>query len=53
MDTLLPKKLSKNDASYKTVEDLNKALSVAEEQNIKNIAITGHLALVRVPFYIP
>ena len=41
MDTLLPKKLSKNDASYKTVEDLNKALSVAEEQNIKNIAITG------------
>ena len=41
MDTLLPKKLSKNDASYKTVEDLNNALSVAEEQNIKNIAITG------------
>lgn len=41
MDTLLPKKLSKNDASYKTVEDLNKALSVAKEQNIKNIAITG------------
>ena len=37
MDTLLPKKLSKNDASYKTVEDLNNALSVAEEQNIKNI----------------
>lgn len=34
MDTLLPKKLSKNDASYKTVEDLNNALSVAEEQNI-------------------
>ena len=25
MDTLLPKKLSKNDASYKTVEDLNNA----------------------------
>ena len=41
VDTLLPKKLSKNDASYKTVVDLNNALDVAKEQNIKNIALTG------------
>ena len=41
IDTLLPKKLSKNDASYKTVVDLNNALDVAKEQNIKNIALTG------------
>lgn len=31
IDTLLPKKLSKNDASYKTVVDLNNALDVAKE----------------------
>mgnify|MGYP006394364439 FL=1 len=41
VDTLLPRKLSKNDASYKTVVDLNNALDVAKEQNIKNIALTG------------
>ena len=41
IDTLLPKKLQEGDASYKTVEDLNDALCVAEEENIKNIALTG------------
>ena len=43
MDTLLPKKLSKNDASYKTVEDLNNALSVAEEQNILTSSLKKHV----------
>lgn len=41
IDTLLPKMLSKDDASYKTVEDLNAVLNNAEKQNIKNVALTG------------
>lgn len=41
IDTLLPKKLDKTDASYKSVIVLNEALSVAEKEDIRNIALTG------------
>ena len=41
IDTLLPKKLEKTDASYKAVEELNEVLSCAKEKNIRNIALTG------------
>jgi len=41
IDTLLPKKLDKTDASYKSVIELNEALSLAEKQHIRNIALTG------------
>lgn len=41
IDTLLPKKLEKTDASYKSVIELNEALSIAEKEDIRNIALTG------------
>ena len=41
IDTLLPKKLEKPDASYKSVIELNEALSSAEKEHIRNIALTG------------
>ena len=41
IDTLLPKKLEKSDASYKSVIELNEALSSAEKERIRNIALTG------------
>ena len=41
IDTLLPKKLEKADASYKSVIELNDALSSAEKEHIRNIALTG------------
>lgn len=41
IDTLLPKKLEKADASYKSVLELNEALFIAEKEHIKNIALTG------------
>lgn len=41
IDTLLPKKLEKADVSYKSVLELNEALSIAEKEHIKNIALTG------------
>ena len=43
IDTLLPKKLDKEDApdSYKSVQELDKVLLSAKELHIKNIALTG------------
>lgn len=41
IDTLLPKKLKKTDASYKSVIELNEALSLAKKEHIRNIALTG------------
>ena len=41
IDTLLPKKIDKSEASYKSVTELNEALSIAEKEHIKNIALTG------------
>ena len=41
IDTLLPKKIDKSEASYKSVAELNEALSIAEKEHIKNIALTG------------
>ena len=41
IDTLLPQKLEKTDASYKSVIELNEALSSAEKEHIRNIALTG------------
>lgn len=41
IETLLPKKLDKSDASYKAVEELDKILKVAEQKDIRNIALTG------------
>lgn len=41
IDTLLPKKLVKTDVSYKSVIELNDALSLAEKEHIRNIALTG------------
>ena len=41
IETLLPKKLDKTDDSYKSVLDLNEALSSAEQEHIRNIALTG------------
>lgn len=41
IDTLLPKKLEKEEASYKSVLELNEALSLAEKEHIRNIALTG------------
>ena len=38
IETLLPKKLDKTDDSYKSVLDLNEALSSAEQEHIRNIA---------------
>ena len=41
IDTLLPKKLDKSEASYKSVTELNEALSIAEKEHIRNIALIG------------
>ena len=41
IDTLLPKKLDKDEDSYKSVQELDEALSSAEKERIKNIALTG------------
>lgn len=45
MYTLLPKLLRKDNPedsdAYKTVEDLNEALTQAESEGIRNIALTG------------
>ena len=41
IDTLLPKKMDKSEASYKSVTELNEALSLAEKKHIRNIALTG------------
>lgn len=41
IDTLLPKKIGKSDASYKSVTELNEALSIAKKEHIRNIALTG------------
>lgn len=41
IDTLLPKKLEKEETSYKSVLELNEALSLAEKEHIRNIALTG------------
>ncbi len=41
IDTLLPKKIDKSDASYKSVTELNDALSIAKKEHIRNIALTG------------
>lgn len=41
IDTLLPKKIDKSEASYKSVTELNDALSIAEKEHIRNIALTG------------
>ena len=41
IETLLPKKLNITDDSYKSVLDLNEALSSAKQEHIRNIALTG------------
>lgn len=41
IDTLLPKKIDKSEASYKSVTELDEALSIAGKEHIKNIALTG------------
>ena len=42
LQPLLPKKLSKADSSFSTVEELNEVLQVAiNKGEIKNIALTG------------
>lgn len=41
IDALLPKKINKSEASYKSVTELNDALSIAEKEHIRNIALTG------------
>lgn len=41
IETLLPKKLNITDDSYKSFLDLNEALSSAEQEHIRNIALTG------------
>lgn len=41
IDTLLPKRIDKAEASYKSVIELNEALSQAKKEHIKNIALTG------------
>lgn len=41
IDTLLPKKLVKTNASYKSVIELNEALSLAEKEYIRTLAFTG------------
>ncbi|MCM1502542.1 MAG: hypothetical protein NC115_07755 [Bacteroidales bacterium] len=41
IETLLPKKLNKTDAAYKSAEELKEALSLAEKKHIRNIALTG------------
>ena len=41
IDTLLPKKLGREEDSYKSVIELDEVLSSAEKLHIKNIALTG------------
>ena len=41
IDTLLPTKLAKDNASYTTVKDLDDVLKCADSKNIRNIALTG------------
>lgn len=41
IDTLLPKKIDKSEASYKSVTELNDVLSIAGKEHIRNIALTG------------
>lgn len=41
IDTLLPKKLGREEDSYKSVIELDEVLSSAEKLRIKNIALTG------------
>lgn len=42
LNVLLPKLLDKNDAAYKSVEELNKAIILAmKEKRVRNIALTG------------
>ncbi len=41
IDTLLPTRLTKDDASYTTMKDLDDALKCADSKNIRNIALTG------------
>lgn len=42
MNVLLPKLLNKNDVAYKSVEELNKAITLAmKEKRVRNIALTG------------
>lgn len=48
IDTLLPKKLEKTDASYKSVTELNEVLSLAEKEDIRNIALPVLLGRARV-----
>ena len=41
-NVLLPKLLNKNDAAYKSVEELNKVITLAMKgKRVKNIALTG------------
>jgi hypothetical protein len=41
-NVLLPKLLDKNDAAYKSVEELNKVITLAmKEKRVRNIALTG------------
>lgn len=42
LNVLLPKLLDKNDAAYKSVEELNKVITLAmKEKRVRNIALTG------------
>lgn len=42
MNVLLPKLLDKNDVAYKSVEELNRAITLAmKEKRVRNIALTG------------
>lgn len=42
LNVLLPKLLDKNDTAYKSVEELNKAITLAiKEKRVRNIALTG------------
>lgn len=42
MNVLLPKLLDKNEAAYKSVEELNRAITLAmKEKRVRNIALTG------------
>lgn len=42
MNVLLPKLLDKNDVAYRSVEELNRAITLAmKEKRVRNIALTG------------
>lgn len=53
MNVLLPKLLDKNEAAYKSVEELNRAITLAmKEKRVRNIALTLVLmVLVKVLYY--